>query len=161
GVFPLDDPVEEITLAPEHTRELRQHLLSLDAEVFVAEDTLGWTYQFWRSQEKATINASGGKIGAAELPAVTQLFTEPYMVRFLLHNTLGAWWAGKALERRPELAEAAADEASLRRTCSLPGYAFDMLRFVKEGERWRPAAGVFPGWPTDARDITVLDPCCG
>jgi hypothetical protein len=81
GVFPPDDPVEGIFLAPEHARALRQHLLSLDAEMFAAEDTLGWTYQFWRSQEKAAINASGRKIGAAELPAVTQLFTEPYMVR--------------------------------------------------------------------------------
>jgi hypothetical protein len=161
GVFPSDDPVGAIALAPEHSRALRQHLLSLDAETFLAEDALGWTYQFWRSHEKAEINASGGKIGAAELPAMTQLFTEPYMVRFLLHNTLGAWWAGKVLEKRPELAEAAADEASLRRACSPPGYAFDMLRFLKEGERWRPAAGTFPSWPKDAKAITVLDPCCG
>jgi hypothetical protein len=161
GVFPPDDPVEATSLAPEHTRALRQHLLSFDAEVFAAEDTLGWTYQFWRSQEKAEINASGRKIGAVELPAVTQLFTEPYMVRFLLHNTPGAWWAGKVLETRPELADAAADEISLRRVCSLPGYAFDMLRFVKEGARWRPAAGVFSGWPRDAKAITILDPCCG
>ena len=31
------------------------------------------------------------EVGADELPAVTQLFTEPYMVEFLLHNSLGAW----------------------------------------------------------------------
>jgi hypothetical protein len=161
GVFPPDDPVEAISLAPEHARALRQNLLSLDAEMFAAEDTLGWTYQFWRSQEKAEINTSGRKIGAAELPAVTQLFTEPYMVRFLLHNTLGAWWAGKVLEKRPELAEAAVDEANLRRACSPPGYVFDMLCFVKEDDQSRPAAGVFPGWPRDAKSITVLDPCCG
>jgi hypothetical protein len=170
GVFPADDPALAVTLAPEHARALRQHLLALDAAIFAAEDTLGWTYQFWRSQEKAAINASGPKIGALELPALTQLFTEPYMVRFLLHNTLGAWWAGKVLEERPELAATAADEASLRRACSPPGYAFDMLRFVRplldppppapagEGRvgvkaesaqrerraNWRPAAGSFP-----------------
>jgi hypothetical protein len=161
GVFPPDDPVEAITLAPEHARALRRHLRSLDAAMFAAEDTLGWTYQFWRSQEKGEINASGRKIGASELPAVTQLFTEPYMVRFLLHNTLGAWWAGKVLEQRPELADASADEASLRRACSPAGYAFDMLRFVNEGDHWRPAAGVFLGWPKDANAITILDPCCG
>ena len=34
---------------------------------------------------------------------MTQLFTEGYMVLFLLHNTLGAWWAGKVLAARPEL----------------------------------------------------------
>lgn len=161
GVFPPDDPVEQISLAPEHARALRQHLLPLDAVMFAADDTLGWTYQYWRSQEKAKINASGCKIGAAELPAVTQLFTEPYMVRFLLHNTLGAWWAGRVLERKPELAASASDEEALRETCSPPGYHFDMLRFVRDDDRWRPAAGIFPGWPKDAKAVTVLDPCCG
>ena len=37
------------------------------------------------------MNEAGNKIGAGELPAVTQLFTEPYMVSFLLDNSLGAW----------------------------------------------------------------------
>ncbi len=41
------------------------------------------------------MNESGVKIGADELPAVTQLFTEDYMVVFLLENTLGAWWTAK------------------------------------------------------------------
>jgi len=45
--------------------------------------------------EKKAVNDSQVKIGAVELPAVTQLFTEPYMVRFLLHNTLGAWWPAR------------------------------------------------------------------
>ena len=101
------------------------------------------------------------KIGAAELPAVTQLFTEPYMVRFLLHNTLGAWWAGKVLASRPELAREAADEPALRAACALPGYQWEYLRFVREDEVWRPAAGSFPGWPARAAEITMLDPCCG
>ena len=48
-----------------------------------------------------------GGPGAAELPAVTQLFTEDYMVLFLLHNTLGAWWAGKVLAKNPTLAATA------------------------------------------------------
>ncbi len=146
GVFPPDDPVESLTLAPEHAKKLRDHLRGLDPAIFAADDSLGWTYQFWR---------------AAELPAVTQLFTEPYMVRFLLHNTLGAWWAGKVLASRPALARNAADEASLRAACALPGYTWDYLRFVREGETWRPAAGTFPGWPVHAAEITLLDPCCG
>ena len=37
--------------------------------------------------------------GADELAPVTQLFTEDYMVEFLLHNTLGAWWAGESWAR--------------------------------------------------------------
>jgi len=161
GVFPPDDPVESLTLAPEHAKALRDHLRGLDSAIFAADDSLGWTYQFWRAAEKKAVNDSQVKIGAAELPAVTQLFTEPYMVRFLLHNTLGAWWAGKVLAARPELARDAADEVSLRAACALPGYAWDFLRFVREDDVWRPAAGSFPGWPVRAAAITLLDPCCG
>ena len=161
GVFPADDPVESLRLTRERGRELRNRLLSIDAAVFQADDSLGWTYQFWRATEKEMVNKSQVKIGAAELPAVTQLFTEPYMVRFLLHNTLGAWWAGKVLARNIALASEAVDEAALRKACALPGYAWDFLRFVQEDGVWRPASGTFPGWPTDTKALTVLDPCCG
>ena len=65
------------------------------SECFHADDALGWTYQFWQAQRKKEVNDSGKKIGADELSPVTQLFTEDYMVEFLLHNTIGAWWAGK------------------------------------------------------------------
>jgi len=161
GVFPPDDPAEALTLAPEHAKALRDKLRELPPAVFLADDSLGWTYQFWRSAEKKRVNESQVKIGAAELPAVTQLFTEPYMVRFLLHNTLGAWWAGKVLAADPTLARDAANEDALRAACALPGYAWDYLRFVRDGETWRPAAGSFPGWPRRAAELTVLDPCCG
>ncbi len=163
GVFRIDDPVLSIEFDPVQTQKLHWLVTALDAEVFEAEDSLGWTYQFWRAAEKDAVNKSGVKIGADELPAVTQLFTEPYMVRFLLHNTLGAWWAGKVLAAGPNLARTAADENALRGVCSLPDYSFDMLRFVREGEDgpWRPAAGTFPGWPQEAKAITLLDPCCG
>ncbi|HTW73112.1 MAG TPA: SAM-dependent methyltransferase [Acetobacteraceae bacterium] len=161
GVFPADDPAEALTLAPEHARALRERLRRLPGDVFLADDSLGWTYQFWRSAEKKRVNDSQVKIGAAELPAVTQLFTEPYMVRFLLHNTLGAWWAGKVLAADAVLARDAATEDALRAACALLGYAWDYLRFVKDGETWRPAAGSFPGWPRHAAELAMLDPCCG
>ena len=50
-------------------------------------------------EKKDEVNAGGNKIGADELSAVTQLFTEDYMVDFLLDNTLGAWWAGRCANR--------------------------------------------------------------
>ena len=164
GVFLPDDPVLSLEHAPEHAQALRRLVDGLDAAIFQADDSLGWTYQFWRAAEKDRVNKAGEKIGARDLPAVTQLFTEPYMVKFLLHNTLGAWRAGKVLAAQPNLAADAADEATLRLAVSPPGYAFDMLRFVREGEdapRWRPAAGTFPGWPEAAAAIRALDPCCG
>lgn len=165
-IFRTDDPVLHVALPPETTQALQQLVLGLDALVFTADDALGWTYQFWQSAEKDAVNKrvkSGEKISGETLPAVTQLFTEHYMVQFLLHNTLGAWHAGKVLARRPELAANARNEAELRAAVSLPGYSFDYLRFVRdsEGAPWRPAAGTFTAWPRVAKDLKMLDPCCG
>jgi hypothetical protein len=165
-IFRTDDPVLQVALPPETTQALQQLVLELDAQVFRADDSLGWTYQFWQSAEKDAVNArvkSGEKISGETLPAVTQLFTEHYMVQFLLHNTLGAWHAGKVLAARPELATTAQSEGELRAAVALPGYTFDYLRFVREGENapWRPAAGVFAAWPRTAKELKVLDPCCG
>ena len=91
-IFRPDDPVLHVALAPEHRHELEKLLSALPSDVFTADDTLGWVYQFWQAERKEQVNKSGNKIGADELPAVTQLFTEHYMVLFLLHNSLGAWW---------------------------------------------------------------------
>lgn len=164
GVFKPDDPVLALSIAPEFSKRLRTLLSGLPEEVFIADDSLGWTYQFWRASEKEAVNAAGGKIGATELPAVTQLFTESYMVKFLLHNTLGAWWAGKVLALDPRLARDALDEDALREACSLPGITWEFLRFIRNDDgdaSWRPAAGTFPGWPTRAAEISYCDPCCG
>ena len=118
----------------------------LPAEVFTASDALGWVYQFWQSQKKAEVNRSETKIGADELPAVTQLFTEPYMVDFLLDNSLGAWWAARRLTDSD--IEAVQSEAELREKAAIPSVPLDYLRFVKQTDPdgqspWRTAAGAF------------------
>lgn len=162
-IFRPDDPILQVAFAPEHKMKLERLLGGLDSEVFRASDSLGWVYQFWQSRRKREVNESGKKIGADELPAVTQLFTEPYMVQFLIHNTLGAWYAGKVLTKKPGLAEKAHSEQELRDAVALEGVTWDYLRFVREQESgpWRPAAGVFHGWPKSAAELKVLDPCCG
>ena len=160
-IFRAGDPVLEVALPPEKRQELEAILEGLPREVFIADDSLGWVYQFWQADQKDAVNASENKIGADELPAVTQLFTEDYMVLFLLHNTLGAWWAGKVLAAKPDLARMGASEDALRAACAVQGIEWSYLRFVREGDVWRPAAGTFPGWPTAAKDLSVLDPCMG
>ena len=82
-----DDPGLAVPLAPETRQELERLLEAPPPAVFAARDSLGWTYQFWQAERKETVNKSGVKIGADELPAVTQLFTERYMVLFLLQES--------------------------------------------------------------------------
>lgn len=160
-VFRVDSPVFELTLAAEYQRELEELLAGLPVEVFHASDSLGWVYQFWQTDNKENINRSEVKIGADELPAVTQLFTEPYMVSFLLDNSLGAWWAARRLSET-DLASAKSEQA-LRDKASLPSVPLEYLRFVKDEEtgHWTPAAGTFDAWPQSLAELKTLDPCCG
>jgi hypothetical protein len=161
-VFRNDDPALEVALAREDRLKLEKLLADLDPAVFTADDSLGWTYQFWQTKRKDEVNASGKKIGAKEISPVTQLFTEDYMVEFLLHNTLGAWWAGKL---GPIVA---ADEAGARAKAALPvrdsiGITWTYLRFIQDEatKTWKPAAGTFEGWPKTAAEIKFLDPSMG
>lgn len=139
GIFPASDPAVLVRFAPEGRQKLESILASLPSAVFTADDGLGWVYQFWQTDKKKEVNASGRKIGGADLSPVTQIFTEDYMVRFLLENSLGAWWAA----RHPE--------SPLVKT-------FEFLRYQDDGT---PAAGTFPGWPDRAAHVTIMDPCGG
>ena len=129
-IFPPGDP-------PPGPTSLAALAAALPDAIFRADDALGWVYQFWRADEKAAIDRAGDRLDAATLPAATQLFTEPYMVDFLLHNTLGAWWESK------------------NKTSPVP------LPSLRHDTEDNPAAGAFPGWPTTVRALRVLDPCAG
>jgi hypothetical protein len=66
-------------------------------EVFVAPDAFGWAYQYWNTEEKNRVfetirTEKGTKIEGADIIPATQLYTEPYMVKFLVQNSLGALW---------------------------------------------------------------------
>ena len=159
-IFRLDSPVFQLVLPPEYQQNLEHLVADLPLVVFTASDSLGWVYQFWQAKKKDEVNASEVKIGARELPAVTQLFTEPYMVSFLLDNSLGAWWAARRLTEA-DLQNASSEE-ELRRKASIPGVPLDYLRFVQQEDgTWTPTAGTFDGWPEQLADLKTLDPCCG
>ena len=163
GVFRSNDPVLDLVLAPSDQARLRELLAQLPTPVFTAQDALGWTYQFWQTQRKEEVNASGVKIGAAELSPVTQLFTEDYMVEFLLHNTLGAWWAGKLGPLHAASESDARARAALPAREGIPALEWKYLRFVQDADtgQWVPAAGTFPGWPEAAASLRLLDPSMG
>lgn len=159
-IFRPDSPVFQLILPPEHQQKLERLLADLPYEVFNASDSLGWVYQFWQAKKKKEINDAGVKIGAHELPIVTQLFTEPYMVNFLLDNSLGAWWAARRLTE--EDLKNAVNEEELRKKASLSSVPLEYLRFVKtEDGKWILATGTFDGWPEHLSELKLLDPCCG
>jgi hypothetical protein len=73
--------------------------------VFTAPDALGWAYQYWNTEEKDRVfekvrTKKGAKIEGAEIIPATCMYTEPYMVKFLVQNSLGAIWMGMHPESR-------------------------------------------------------------
>lgn len=143
NVFRINSPVLALELPLETEQALEALLAKLPASVFQADDSLGWSYQFWQAQKKEDVQRqmkqAGTKVGADELPAVTQLFTEPYMVAFQLENALGAWMRS----RHPRMA--------------MP-VEMPYFRTMDDGT---PAAGTFPAWPDSLASFTLLDPCLG
>jgi len=139
AIFRTDDPLMQVAYATDERIKLETIIDALENQIFIADDALGWVYQFWQTDEKKRINDSGDKIDGEKLPAVTQLFTEPYMVHFLIDNTLGAWW----VSRNPGVK---------------PPVKFEYLRLLEDGT---PAAGKFEGWPDKTAEVTSLDPCMG
>src|SRR5579862_3384212 len=63
-IFRPDDPLLHVTYAPEHKLGLEKLLADLPRDVFVADDSLGWSYQFWQAKRKDEVNKKGDKIGA-------------------------------------------------------------------------------------------------
>jgi hypothetical protein len=138
-IFRSNDPSLQVSFAPEHRVALERLVEELAPDVFRADDSLGWVYQFWQAKRKDEVNAAGEPITGETLPAVTQLFTEPYMVSFLLENTIGAWWSARH-----------------------PGEPLPVeMPYLRRLEDGTPAAGAFEGWPKKWHEFTLLDPCCG
>ncbi len=115
---------------------------AIPPEVWADDEVLGWVYQYYNAEEKDAAYAKlkkGGKLeGPEELAAATCLYTERYMVDYLLQNTLGALW----LEMHPE--------------SQLPDRWPYFVRF-SEGAPRRPDGAR----PERLRDLTLLDPACG
>jgi SAM-dependent methyltransferase len=134
-----------LSLAPE---VLRKHRIRLKEDEsipaadqpnpFVAPDALGWAYQYWNTEEKERVftkvrTVKGAKIAGADIIPATQLYTEDYMVKFLVQNSLGATWLGM----RPDSRLAA-------------GWEY----YVSDADR-------APVTVKPVREITFLDPACG
>lgn len=105
---------------------------------FTAPDALGWAYQYWNTEEKDRVfekvrTVKGAKIAGAGIVPATQLYTESYMVKFLVQNSLGATWVGMHADSK--LAET-------------------WEYYVKDADR-------APFEKKPVREVTFLDPACG
>lgn len=68
-------------------------LIGIPEENFMNDvEIIGWMYQFYISAKKDAVNAAKKTITKDTLPAVTQLFTPDWIVRYMAENSVGRIW---------------------------------------------------------------------
>lgn len=63
-----------------------------DGKVAGQVEIIGWLYQYYNTEPKNKAFAKKTKITKEEVPAVTQLFTPDWIVRYMVENSLGRMW---------------------------------------------------------------------
>jgi hypothetical protein len=142
------------------------------------DTTLGWVYQYWNDPDREALDAKingGGKIEPHEIASKTQMFTERYMVEWLLQNSLGLTWLamcqkhGWTADAEQVLPVLDARRAAWRTKREAGEVALDALMPI-EGEledAWKyyvaqpiPQDAVEKA-PASVGAIKLLDPACG
>lgn len=136
------------------------------APLWAEDETIGWIYQYWNSQEerRAMRDASAAPRNSRELAVRNQFFTPRYVVEFLTDNTLGRIWyemrQGQSvlkeqcryLVRRPNEIFLAPGES----VAETP-----VADNISQEELLRQPVYI-PHRPLkDPREIRLLDPACG
>lgn len=95
-LFDPEDPCARVWPSHATLRRVVEALSDLPPEVFLADETLGWLYQYFQSEEKGRVfeevRTRKKKVQWHDIVPVTSLYTERYMVDFLLQNSIGALW---------------------------------------------------------------------
>ena len=169
-------------LFPVPAATLREVIERLDDPVLSSawtdDTTLGWVYQYWNDPDREALDAKisdGGKIEPHEIASKTQMFTERYMVEWLLQNSLGVTWLAMCRKRgwkadaERVLSALDARRAEWRKKREAGEVALDALMPTagELEEHWKyyvpqpiPDAAVEKA-PGSVRAIKILDPACG
>lgn len=108
-------------------------------------EIIGWLYQYYNTEPKAEAFAKKGRIAKDELPAVTQLFTPDWIVRYMTENSLGRLWT----DARPDTICRADWKYYLDEAEQTPEVREQLAQIRRERAGLRP------------EEIKILDPCMG
>ena len=136
-------------------------------------EIIGWLYQYYNTEPKNAAFAKNGKITKEEIPAVTQLFTPDWIVRYMVENSLGRIFIDKRKEQgvfadglAPE--EMTWDEIEAKRIANEEEIAGQMgwKYYLPEAAQTKEVRQQLEEIQKqseykDVRDIKVIDPCMG
>lgn len=117
-------------------------------------EIIGWLYQYYNTEPKNEAFAKSGKISKEEIPAVTQLFTPDWIVRYMVENSVGRLWI-EHLRALDESADEAALASSFGWKYYLPEAEQEPEVEAKLHELRKERASLTP------EQITMIDPCMG
>lgn len=136
-------------------------------------EIIGWLYQYYNTEPKNAAFAKNGKITKDEIPAVTQLFTPDWIVRYMVQNSLGRIFIDK---RKNEgvfadgrsLDEMTWDEVEEKRIATEKRLAEQMewKYYLPEATQTKEVREQLDKIQQqseykDVQDIKVIDPCMG
>ncbi|MBR5503650.1 MAG: BREX-1 system adenine-specific DNA-methyltransferase PglX, partial [Methanobrevibacter sp.] len=123
---------------------IRQLIDNISEDDFTEVEIIGWLYQYYISEQKDLINnvLKSKAIKKEEIPAVTQLFTPEWIVKYMVDNSLGKYW----IERNKD--------SSLKN---------DLDYFIADNEQSSEIQNVLDSQnqTVNIEDIKFLDPCMG
>ena len=136
-------------------------------------EIIGWLYQYYNTEPKNAAFAKNGKITKEEIPAVTQLFTPDWIVRYMVENSLGRIFIDKWKEQGVYadgrgLDEMSWDEVEAKRISNEEEIAGQMgwKYYLPEAAQAKEVRQLLDEIQKqseykDVRDIKVIDPCMG
>ena len=108
-------------------------------------EIIGWLYQYYNTEPKKAAFEKNGKITKEEIPAVTQLFTPDWIVRYMVENSLGRLW----VEGHPD--------SDLRKN-----WKYYLDEAPQEPEVQAKLATIRKEYAVlSPEDLTLIDPCMG
>lgn len=108
-------------------------------------EIIGWLYQYYNTEPKKAAFEKSGKITKEEIPAVTQLFTPDWIVRYMVENSLGRLW----VEGHPD--------SDLRKN-----WKYYLDEAPQEPEVQAKLAEIRKEYAAlSPEDLTLIDPCMG
>lgn len=152
GLFEKTDDYMELLLNIPYTSDgvVRMLIDTIPEENFNVEkegqiEIIGWLYQYYNTEPKAKAFAKKSKITKEEIPAVTQLFTPDWIVRYMVENSLGRLW----IEGHPDEDLKSNWKYYLDEAKQEPEVEQKLAEIREEYKKLTP------------EDIKVIDPCMG
>ena len=108
-------------------------------------EIIGWLYQYYNTEPKDEAFDRDEKITKEELPAVTQLFTPDWIVRYMVENSLGRMW----IEGHPNELLKSTWKYYLESAEQEPDVQLQLDAIQQEYSKLKP------------EEIKVIDPCMG